>query len=43
MTVTIYSNAAITAAYGSTRYTATVNGNTAPVLPLTVAVYRVDP
>ena len=35
MTVTIYSNAAITAAYGSTRYTATVNGNTAPVLQCT--------
>lgn len=32
MTVTIYSNAAITAAYESTRYTATVNGNAAPVL-----------
>lgn len=32
MTVTIYSNAAITAAYESTRYTATVNGSAAPVL-----------
>ncbi len=35
MTVTIYSNAAITAAYESTRYTATVNGNAAPVLQTT--------
>lgn len=32
MTVTVYSNAAITAAYASTRYTATVNGSAAPVL-----------
>lgn len=31
MTVTIYSNAAINAAYSSTRYEATVNGTAAPV------------
>lgn len=35
MTVTIYSNAAVTAAYASTRYTAEVNGETAPVLQCT--------
>lgn len=35
MTVTIYSNAAITAAYASSRYTATVNGESAPVLSVT--------
>ena len=35
MTWTIYSNAAITAAYESTRYTATVNGEEAPVLQCT--------
>lgn len=34
MTVTIYSNAAITAAYASSRYTATVNGAAAPVLAI---------
>lgn len=35
MTVTVYSNAAITAAYASSRYTATVNGAAAPVLSIT--------
>ena len=35
MTVTVYSNAAITAAYASSRYTATVNGEEAPVLQCT--------
>ena len=39
MTVTIYSNAAVTAAYASTRYTAEVNGETAPVLFTGAAFY----
>jgi len=34
VTVTVYSNAAITAAYASSRYTATVNGAAAPVLAI---------